>query len=808
MAVAWMVARVELARRWAGLSVISLLVTVVTAAVLTSGVGALRTSSSVDRFRTETRASDVFYQANTVEAADDMLAAVRTDDVVQTATLRRVVNAILVDGAVPDINVLSDPADIYGKDIDRPLILAGRMPAVDAADEILLNEMAARATGLGPGDRIRARTWSEDDLRALFTSAEFFPGFNGPPLDLEVVGVGRFSEELPGEVRRSAPFAVASPAFLGAHPGIGAWPPQVVVRLRPGSDVAEIGAVVSSDLAFYYVPDRTSPTDQSVDVPGVTAAELYLDTAQATVTSLAWGLGVFAIASLLAGALAISQAVQRQLAGSSIPTSVLGALGLTRSGIARVQTGPIVVVGVIGVVLGVASAVALSPLLPVGLARRAEVDPGVWIAPWTTAATSLLILIGLTVGAFSLARLGLATPRTRRPRRPRPSALVELARRSGATPTMTTGVRFAGDGGAGRRAVPVRTALAGVALAVTGLVAASVIEVSFSALESTPSRWGWVWSSMPDYFGDGNVVELEARLVDDDRVEAVARLNEETVVLANESVISYALEPLRGSMALTAVEGRLPGGPTEIALGQATMDDLGVAVGDTVDARRFADGDGLVPFTVVGSVVLPPFAELDVGAVLTPAGLAVVGHRDSFSSLVLRYPEGSDVDALEAALTDEYGLEFNIFTEANVPGSIRNLGEARNVAVALAVFFAVLGAIGLVHALVLSTRRRRGELAVLRAMGLRPTQVQRVITTQSGCLSLGGALLGVLIGLVTGRLVWRLLVTDIGAVAEPQTPWVLLMTVIPVVALVAIVAAWAPGRSAVRARPAVQLRSE
>ena len=806
MAVAWMVARVELARRWAGLGVISLLVTVVTAAVLTSGLGALRTSSSVDRFRTETRASDVAYQAESVEGAEDMLATVRAVDVVQTATLRHLVNVFLVDGVVPDIAVLSDPADIYGKGVDRPLILDGRMPAVDAADEILLNEMAAQATGLRPGDRIRARSWSEDDLQALFTSTEF-PGFNGPPLDLEVVGVGRVPEELPGEVRRTAPFAIASPAFLAAHPGIGAWPPAVVVRLRPGSDLAEVGAVVSTDLAASSVPDPTSPADQPVDVPGTTAAELYLDTAQATVTSLAWGLVVFAVASLLAGALAIAQAVQRQLAGSSIPSSVLGMLGLTRSGIARVQTGPIVVVGFIGVLFGVAGAVALSPLLPVGLARRAEVDPGVWIAPWTTAAASVLLMIGLTVGVFSLARLGLATPR---PRRPRPPALAELARRSGATPTLTTGVRFAGDGGAGRRAVPVKTAMAGMALAVTGLLAAGVIDTSFSDLESTPSRWGLAWSSMPDYFGDGNVAELEARLLDDDRVEAVARWSVDTVVLDGEAITGYSLEPLRGSMALTVVEGVLPSGPAEITLGQATMDDLGVAIGDTVDAHRMAEGGGLVPLTVVGSVVLPPTDEyeLDVGAVLTPDGLAGVGRGEVLSSVVLRYPEGSEADALEAALTDEYGLEFNIFTVANVPGPIRNLGEARNVAVALAMFFAILGVVGLVHALVLSTRRRRGELAVLRAMGLRPTQVRRVITIEAGCLSLGGALVGILIGLVSGRLVWRLLVSDIGAVAEPQTPWPLLVTVIPVVAAVAVVVAWAPGRSAVRARPGVQLRSE
>ncbi len=805
MAVAWMVARVELARRWVGLGVIGLLVAVVTAVLLTALTGALRTSSSVDRFRTQSLASDVAYQADTPEGAEDMLAAVRSLDVVQTATQRHLVNAWLVDGAVPDIAVLSDPADIYGKGIDRPLILAGRMPAVDAADEILLNEMAAQATGLGPGDRIRAASWSEDDLYALFTPSGDFPGFNGPPLDLEVVGVGRMPEELPGDVRRTAPFAIASPAFLAAHPGIGAWPPAVVVRLRSGADLSEVGPAASAAVASLGA-DQTSPPDPPVVVPGTTAAALYLDTARATVTSLAWGLVVFAVASLLAGALAITQAVQRQLAGSSIPSSVLGALGLTRSGIAMARIGPVVVVGAIGALFGVWGAIALSPLLPVGLARRAEVDPGVWIVPWTTATATIVLLTTLTLGSFTLARRALATSRTRRRRS---TALTGLAWRAGATPTLVTGIRFAGDGGGGRGAVPVRTALAGVTLAVTGVVGASVFAASFSDLETTPSRWGWAWSSMPDYFGDGDIAELEALLLGDDRVEAVARLSVDTVVIDDEAVTAYSLELLRGSMALTAVEGRLPTGPDEIALGPATMDDLGLVIGDAIDARRMA-GRGLVSLTVVGAVVAPPTDEyeLGVGAVLTPDGLAAVGKGDVLSSIVLRYPEGSDVDALETALTDEYGLEFNIFTVANVPGPIRNLAETRNVAVALAVFFAILGVVGLLHALVLSTRRRRGELAVLRAMGLRRRQVRRVITTEAGCLALGGALLGIPLGLVTGRLVWRLLIADIGLVAEPQIPWLLLVTVTPVVAAVAAVVAWGPGRSAVRARPAVHLRSE
>jgi putative ABC transport system permease protein len=108
-------------------------------------------------------------------------------------------------------------------------------------------------------------------------------------------------------------------------------------------------------------------------------------------------------------------------------------------------------------------------------------------------------------------------------------------------------------------------------------------------------------------------------------------------------------------------------------------------------------------------------------------------------------------------------------------------------------------------------RRRWPSLvgvAGLRALGLRRPQVRAAILVQALALTIASAVVGVPVGLITGRLVRRALVSGLGAVADPQTPWALMVVTVPLAALVAALVSWAPGRAAVRARPADQLRVE
>ncbi len=798
MSAAWLVAKVDLRRRWPSLLWLAVLVAVVAGAVLTSLVGAWRVSTSIDRFRQRSIAADVTFQAADPETGDELIARLRALDEVEVAATRWVVNAFPEDGELADIAIHFDPEDVYGTDVERPLVLDGRLPTADAADEILLNEMAARVTGLHVGDRLRMRSWSEADLAALF-DATSFPGFNGPALDLEVVGIGRMPDELPREIHRTGPYAVASPAFLTGHEGIGVWPPAVMARLH---DQRALPAVAEA-----MAPLTPGDALDAVTLVDTTASDAYAETSQQAVDRQAAGLVVVAAVAAVAGGLAIGQAFGRQLTTSRLTDHTLRVVGLTRTARATALALPMVAAGLVGVVLGVVVAIGASPLPSTGLAARAEVDRGVWIDPGTLAAGGLALAICVLVGGWLAARRAVGRSSSDRAEPRRPSALAGLVNRAGGSPTVAAGVRFAQDRSTRHGSVPVRSAAFGLALGVAGLVGAGVVAVSLDDLSDTPPRWGWPWSTTPDYFADGDIAELSERLYDDDRIDAVADHVTSKVALDDQATDAHTLLSHRGSIAFTVVEGRLPAGSGEVALGTETLAGLDRAVGDVVAGGT---PDDPVELTIVGTVVLPPDGrnQVDRGAVLSPDGFEALQHGDVQSAVVLRYPAGVDVAALEAELRADYGFAFGLFTQPQLPGPIRNLGETRQVAVALGMLFAALGVIGLVHALVVSTRRRRHDLAVLRALGMRAAQVRNVVSVQALVLAAFGSVIGVPVGLVVGRAVWRELVSDLGVIAEPVVPWSVVLLIVPVLAVLAVLVSLGPGGLASRLGIARELEPE
>jgi FtsX-like permease family len=211
-----------------------------------------------------------------------------------------------------------------------------------------------------------------------------------------------------------------------------------------------------------------------------------------------------------------------------------------------------------------------------------------------------------------------------------------------------------------------------------------------------------------------------------------------------------------------------------------------------------------------------PHNNYDTGAWLTPAGYdrlfrgAHFAFKFHIATVALRL--GADVQAVMHRLTAKVrahkgGQGFAV--EVTPPPTI--ILAVRDVAalpLALSAFLAVLavGAVG--HALSIAVRRRRHELAVLRALGLTRRQSRLVIGTQATLLAVIGLAFGVPLGVALGRVLWHA-----AANTTPlayNTPWALLaLLLIAPVALVAanLLAAW-PARRAARLRTAQILRTE
>jgi predicted lysophospholipase L1 biosynthesis ABC-type transport system permease subunit len=142
------------------------------------------------------------------------------------------------------------------------------------------------------------------------------------------------------------------------------------------------------------------------------------------------------------------------------------------------------------------------------------------------------------------------------------------------------------------------------------------------------------------------------------------------------------------------------------------------------------------------------------------------------------------------------------------PSDIVGYESVDRVPLVLAGLLAFLAVASATHALFVTIRRRRRDLAVLKTLGFTRRQVSGSIAWQATTIGLAALVVGIPLGLVLGRVGWTLLAHELGAVAEPVWPVGAALLAVPVTLLFVNLLAYFPGRLAARTRPAVVLRSE
>jgi ABC-type antimicrobial peptide transport system permease subunit len=259
----------------------------------------------------------------------------------------------------------------------------------------------------------------------------------------------------------------------------------------------------------------------------------------------------------------------------------------------------------------------------------------------------------------------------------------------------------------------------------------------------------------------------------------------------------------------------MPTAPDEIVLAPTTAGDMHAATGSTVRLTG-----GAVPRTVtmtgIGFVPSGPHNGYSSGAWLTPAGFdrifrgAHFAFKFHLATVALR--PGADVEAVANRLTAKAkaikgGENFAFTPEAPLP-QVQMVRDVAVLPLALSAFLAVLaiGAVG--HALSIAVRRRRHELAVLRALGLTRQQSRLVIGTQATLHAVIGLAFGVPLGIVLGRALWRSIADTFPlAYHPPLALWALLLIGPQALVVANLLAAW-PARRAARLRTARILHTE
>jgi ABC-type lipoprotein release transport system permease subunit len=483
----------------------------------------------------------------------------------------------------------------------------------------------------------------------------------------------------------------------------------------------------------------------------------------------------FALAAGAAGLVIVYQAMSRRSLQVAAERSTRHTLGFTRRMEVLGSIGRAVPAIVLGVAGSVTVALALSGLFPRGIARRAEPTPGPLADRWVLfLGAAVILLAGTAIAAAS----GWSARRqfTDRPMR-RGAGLERVV--GVLDPAAGFGMRLAFA--SSRRAQASRAGMIAVAIAVGGAIAVTAVTRSADRLTSTPRLYGAGWDATRDLEPGERSDALIARLVADPDVAGAGELDRlaDSVVTAEGPGGSADVEPeafvaRHGSVAPTLLEGRLPGGPGEVAIGDAVAERLGAAIGDTV---AVAGRRGEVPLVVVGRVLTPGTNEVGDGFAVT---------RDALEALTAGCPEesgdprctivvaglgvafrhGVDTDAAIARLQ---AIDDG-FVATPVPSVVYNLRQIGAAPWYLAAFLAILGVSGLANALATGSRLGRHDLAVARALGLRPGRAAATVCWQAFVVSGAGALLGVLLGLISGRMVWGRVARGTGALVETVVP--------------------------------------
>lgn len=804
--------RAETRSRWRSWLLLAVMLGVVGGAVLTATAGARRTDSAYPRMRAEGHSADVLVSVNGsgLHGFYDALASlpgVAADAqgvIFNTAGLRS------SDGRFdPNVQVEGGVDANLGFTMSQPKVLEGRMFHPQSTDEAVIDPQLAALHHLHPGSRLTLYalpqnfTGTPDIAHAI----RFVVRVTGVVVfDNKVVPVSQ-TDQFSEIVTSPALVHHTDPSLFGAD---GAY-----LRLRPGTDISVLHKQVDALAAKY-------PADQ---VGGAYFANLDDQTAavQRAVRPEVVALTLFAVLLGLVGLVVLGQLLARQLSAEASEYATLSALGASRRQLLALSLLRAAVIAVAGAVLAIVVAIAASPLMPIGPARLAELDPGVQIDQAVMVFGLVLIILLTMLVVLPSAWRAASTPVA-------PGAEVLASRSSSGLTRLLAGVqhpislfvglRMALQPGTGRGNVPLRSAVVGTTVALAAITGAIVFGSSLDALISTPARYGQPWNVTMTSFGapPKSLAKMIAAHVG--HVDAYAGGTFGEAIIGGRLVPAVGIDRIRGDVFPSLLEGRAPDRPTEIALGARTMRDAHTQVGGWVKVGVNGKARSM---HVVGEAIFPAFSrgsftptDLGEGAVTTTAVFPAEtpdGTGLGFNLLAFRLAPGTATQQgaknLSAVLT-KIGCPIGAcFVTTDLrPPDISDYARVRQTPFILALVLGSLGVATLAYVLVSSIRRRRRDLAMLKTLGFVRSQVSIAVAWQSSALAAIALLLGIPIGIALGRWVWALFANSVGVANDATVPLFPVLIMIPAVLLLANLIALGPGLAAGRVKAAAVLRTE
>jgi ABC-type antimicrobial peptide transport system permease subunit len=816
MTAVWMRARNELRSRWRALLSLALIAGLGGGAAIASLAGARRTVSVYPRFRTATHAFDdlisVFGNSNPSDAEQTaILSSVKSlpgiiDSSITDAYSGEIIGPSGVAQAFPDVFIVGGPDGKLGSTLDAMKLESGRYADSGRTDEVTVSSIEAQKLG--------ARVGSTLSLR--FPSVAY---------TLHVVGIGIVGGSVDPTAAAYTPVVIVTPAFYAQNDAPGQRQgPTLAVRVRGGlagvSELEkELAASTETRIRAAKTPEEKHAAESDSISSTITAAPQN-ESVRRTALFEGVGLAIFGGLALLTVLAIFGQLLARQIFLEADEQDALRALGMSRIQLFALSFLRVGLVSVGACVVSIVIAIVASPLFPIGFMHRLEVSPGVRVDAFAIAvgAVSILALI-LLAGLIPAVRASA----TRTGKGDSSIGTNRTANALAAAPTAVAGVRMALEPGHGSSAVPVRTTIFGTVLALTALIAALTFGAGLRHLVSTPSLSGWNFDAIlpgtngqpgPDPFPK---VEQELRsspVVQSFTLGTFPNFEAKGILMTG---FAFAPGPFGPSIAA----GRQPSGTGEIAFSIKTLRALHTSIGKTiqvtvVDPNTNQPATKPVPLRIVGGVVTPQFFftqySANYSAVVSQEfvdSFHIPGVRPGGDTFYVRFRPGVSVDSALEKIRGELPQSVGSFILKRATSSdLANLDHIAGLPNVLAALLGLVAAGTLVHTLISSVRRRRRDLAVLRALGFVRRQVGMTVAWQATTIALISLAIGLPVGAIAGRLAWRFFVNQLGYVPVSILPVLGIVLAVPASIILANMIAGIPARAASRTQPAVVLRAE
>ena len=816
MRAVWVRARADLRRHLGGWIALALLIGVAGGAAVAVAAAARRTDTAYERFLASSGPSD----ASITDSRDFLTKDLDLRQVAALPEVDRSAEASFLfflghtaDGrrlSQRDFQPLATTRGPLGHTLDRWKVLEGRRFDPGRVDEAMLDHETARALHLGVGDRLTLTF-----VRRSTFDRQIVPYAAGLPARVAGDSTAGAIDRLPFDAEPTVTFTV-----VGIITDPVTFPPvpgqlEPFLRLTPAFTERYAAGLTKSDVLFVDLADVSDLASFRSDVArltgggtaffGLTQAdhEANVNRTLHLAAVVLWLLaGLIALAAILVSI----QALSRQAFVESTDHPVLRALGMTRrerfaAGLVRTTA-----IGLLATVVTVVVAVALSPLWPIGLARVAEPSPGVEVNRAIIGIGAAAVFVGVLLSGAVTGWRWSRHARRHHHGATRPPLVTRVLGGNQRPLPLTLGARQALDRGRGRTAVPVRTTVVAAAVAVATLTTALTFGASLGHLLDTPRLYGWTWDAQvggrgfPD-FG----TPLAQGLSRNPAVQSFATGTVTEVAVNGVRADAFAVASEGTGVQPALLAGRAPERADEIVLGTQTMRAADARVDDEV---RVLIGNETRRFRVVGRAVFPDvgdIGQLGRGAYVTFSAVDGVGGPAPRNVALVEFAPGADRAGAVASLTR--AVAPIPVAAAALPRDLASFGRVDGLPIAVAAILGAMAGAVLVSTLLTAIRRRRRDLAVLKALGFVRRDVSRTVTVQAVTLATIAVVMGLPAGVLLGRFVWDRFADWQGIPSVPTVSAAVLALVAVAVVAVAAAIAIVPAQVAARTAPADVLRS-